>query len=209
MLALSSTCPVDCAASPVHVVPVFVRQDLGQDGSCLRESYGGWCRQCLRFVLKTWICSPFWFPCPLIQQLEHLTGRHLQVYRKIPEENAQFPFIIHIIYLTWIKNGTLQSNTHLAELNTTLKDSELPIAGVENTVLNVCALFARNRNNTMRSVCLASAGISDSKCSQWTAQGQICRTRIILRNYSADIFNLSNNGREKIRGCLWTGPWTD
>lgn len=67
------------------------------------------------------------------------------------------------------------------------------------TVLDVCALYARNRNNTMRSVCLASTGISDSKCSQWTAQGQICRTRIILRNYSADIFNLSNNGRENQR----------
>jgi len=60
----------------------------------------------------------------------------------------------------------------------------------------------------MRSMCLTSTGISDTKCSQRTAQGQICRTRIILRNYSADIFNLTNNEGEKIRGCLWTRPWT-
>lgn len=60
----------------------------------------------------------------------------------------------------------------------------------------------------MRSVCLTSPGISDTECSQWTAQGQICRARIILRNYSVDIFNLSNNRGENIRGCLWTGPWT-
>lgn len=60
----------------------------------------------------------------------------------------------------------------------------------------------------MRSVCLTSPGISDTERSQWTAQGQICRTRIILRNYSVDIFNLSNNRGENIRGCLWTGPWT-
>lgn len=154
LLALSSTCPVDCAASPVPVVPVFVSQDLGQDGSCLWKSHGGWCKQCLRFVLNTWICSPSWFPCPPIKQLEDFMGRHLQVYRKTPEEKAQCPFIVHIIYLTWIKNGTLKSNTHLADLSTTPKDSELPITWVENTLFWMYVPFMQGTEITPWDLCV-------------------------------------------------------
>lgn len=100
LLALSSTCPVDCPASPVRAVPVFVRQDLGQDGSCLQESHGGRCKQCLRFVFNTWIFSPSWFPCSLIEQLEDLIGRYQQVYRQIPKEKSvSFHFTYYLSHM--------------------------------------------------------------------------------------------------------------
>lgn len=127
LLPLPCRCPSDCAAPPPPVFPPWLwGQALGQEGSCLREPSGQWYRQHLSICSLNFSLFPFTCGFPELslgsQWIDWEVNINLRVYKQIPEDKGLFPFIIHIIYLTWIKTGTLQSNTQFAELNTTLKD---------------------------------------------------------------------------------------